>query len=745
MATTSRRVQRRSVSIEHNLRVPLSSLVGRGRDLEGISKALRNSRLVTLVGPGGVGKTRLALEVARRELARRAGEVWLVDFAAVSQVHDVAGETARVLGIGASAATTPTDALRAYLTARDVLLVLDNCEHVIDACAALAAALLSASISLRIVATSREMLAIGGETVWRVEPLEASDAHRLFIDRARKRWPEFLEGEDDQAVIERLCARLDRLPLAIEIAAARLGVMSPSEILSGLNAQLGGGDRLAPPHHRTLRTVVEWSYQLLDAPEKEAFRTLAVFVGTFDADAARAVAPTLTLDLLARLVDKSLIAVTQSPRGETRYRLLETVRQYASERLVEAGELDAAQARHLSHFSTLVDTSRDGWPSSGALRFVTKLHDDYENVRTALKLAAARDPCAALDLLAGMKDLFLLLGQGDGRRLAQVLLERCPRHDRTWAEVEISAGILAMLAGDGEAAMSVLTEASKLTAEIGERTLEGWACFGLGLTQTLAGAIEPGRAHLERGRALHRELGVRTGEARATAALGLSYVIENEQVRGRELVEEALSLNDTVDDDWGRGQCHLYLGIITASSGADPSRASLHLRQAVELLRPFHGGPLLPVALVEQAGVLARRDPAKALLVAAAAWSMRARAGGEFAPFYRARAWRVRTALESAMAAEAPRLWAEGARLTIDDAVALAFTARRPRPNLAAGLSAREVEVARLVADGLFNKAIATRLHLSVRTVESHVRHALAKAGLENRTQLATWARERIQ
>jgi DNA-binding CsgD family transcriptional regulator len=261
----------------------------------------------------------------------------------------------------------------------------------------------------------------------------------------------------------------------------------------------------------------------------------------------------------------------------------------------------------------------------------------------------------------------------------------------------------------------------------------------------LGGDSDAGAAHLEASRALHRRRGVRTGEARATAALGLARLMAGERVRGRELVEEALAVNETVDDDWGRGQCHLYLGIIAESTGRDPSGASLHLRRAVELLRQFRGGPLLPVALVEQAGVLVRREPARALRVAAAAATIRARTGGVYAPFYRARAQRVRSAAEAALGPEAARIWAEGERLRVDDAIAIAFGAERPRPQQPAGLSEREVAIGRLVADGLSNKLIATRLHLSVRTVESHVRHALAKAGLENRTQLATWVRERIQ
>jgi predicted ATPase len=193
-----------------------------------------------------------------------------------------------------------------------------------------------------------------------------------------------MPSEQTDATVVRLCERLDRLPLAIELAAARVSVMSPAEVLSGLEARLdvlGGGGRLSPPHHRTVRAAVEWSHQLLDPSEQEALRGLAVFVGGFDAGAATSVAPGLSFDVLARLVDKSLVAVIETPRGRTRYRLLETVREYASELLAEAGELDAARARHLRHFSALAGVAREEWLSTGAQRFVNELDDDYENVR----------------------------------------------------------------------------------------------------------------------------------------------------------------------------------------------------------------------------------------------------------------------------------------------------------------------------------------------------------------------------
>jgi non-specific serine/threonine protein kinase len=634
------------------------------------------------------------------------------------------------------------------LADRDVLLVLDNCERVVDACAELAAGLLSSCGYVRVLATSRELLAVSGETAWRVDPLAPGDARRLFVERARQRQPGFIPGEEAEATIDRICARLDGLPLAIELAAGRVGVLSLEEILAGVETRLGeltGGERLAPRHHRTLRAAVEWSYQLLDPDDQKVFRSLAVFVGGFDAEAARSVAVGLSVDRLARLVDKSLVAVEESTAGRTRYRLLDTVHEYAREVLMGGGELDAARERHLRHFARIADAApRDGWPSSGAVGFVNELHDDYENVRTALEWAAAADPCAARSLFTGMKDVFLMLGEADGRRLSRLLLERCAARDRERAEVQITAGMLTLLV-DAQAARTALAEASTLSAEIEERALEGWALVFLGLTETLAGAIEPAREHLEIGRAQLAGLGVPRGWAIATAALGLTYVMTDEPLQAGELVEEALAVNVAADDDWGQGQCEIYLGIIAESTANDPARATVHYHNAVEHLRPFRGGPLLPVALVWQAGVLQHRDPARALRVAAAAYALRARTGGDFAPFFGARAEQVKAAAEARVGAQAVQTWKEGARLTLDEAITLAFGPGRPRQRAAAELSERETEIARLVAHGLSNKAIAAHLHLSVRTVESHVRHALAKAGLANRTQLATWARERIQ
>jgi predicted ATPase/DNA-binding CsgD family transcriptional regulator len=743
MGTSAAESPERNSLAEHNLPIPLTSLVGRVRELDAISETLRRTRLITVTGPGGVGKTRLAIELAHRYVGRRGHGVWLVDLAAAA-ASDVPAEAARALGIQSPEGLHPTDALRAYLADRDVLLVVDNCEHVVAASAELVTALLTSCASVRVLATSREPLGVAGETVWKLEPLAAQEAFRLFVERARQRAPQFLPDPAIDATIEELCMRLDRLPLAIELAAARVGVLSPAELLAGLDARravLGEGSRLAPAHRRTVRATVEWSYELLEPAEQEAFRGLAVFVGGFDAEAASA-ASRMSLDTLARLVDKSLVSVVETRRGRTRYRLLETVREYAGERLVAARELGAAEERRFRHFAALADVSREEWLATGRQRFVNELDEDYENVRAALEWAVNADPCAGVRALVGTRDLFQRFGQRDGLRLVRLLLEQCPATDRYRVEAYIAAGQLATSTGDVEAARRLLAQACELNDQVRVPVLEAWTQFFQGLTETLAGAFEPGREHLEASRTLHRALGVRIGEARSTMALGMSFLMEDVARAGR-LLTDALSTYVAENDRWGQGACHTFLGVV--SEPADPSCATAHYRNAIELLLPYRDASILPIALVAQAGVLGRRDPATALCVVAGAYAIRARVGGDFPPLHRARAERVKARLEEAVGEEAERLWRQGSRLGMNDAVALAFDTTTPRAEAPGGLSTRELEIARLVADGLANKAIALRLHLSVRTVETHVRHALQKLGLENRTQLATWSRERLQ
>jgi predicted ATPase len=347
----------------HNLPLQLNSFVGRGREMAEIETLLADRRLLTLTGPGGSGKTRLALAVTS-EVAEWFGDgVWLVELASLSDPDLLPQAVASVLGVRETPSAPLVDALVAYLEPRNVLLVLDNCEHLIEACASLAEALLRRCPDLRVLATSREALGVAGETLFAVPPLTLPDPHRpsgveglpryeasrLFVERARAVKPDFSLSEENAMAIAQICYRLDGMPLAIELAAARIRVLSVEQISTRLDDSfrlLTGGGRSMLARQRTLRATMDWSYGLLDPQEKELFRRLAVFAGGFTLGEAEAVCAGEglgrgeVLDLLTSLVDKSLVLVAERD-GEARYRLLETVRQYASEKLDRAGEHDA--------------------------------------------------------------------------------------------------------------------------------------------------------------------------------------------------------------------------------------------------------------------------------------------------------------------------------------------------------------------------------------------------------------------
>ena len=730
----------------HNLPVALTPLIGRSRELDAIGETLRRSRLVTLTGPGGAGKTRLAIELARRQIGRRADGVWLVDLTAAADL-DPAAEVARTLAVGGRSAASPTDSLRGYLADREVLLVLDNCEHVIDACAELTTRVLSACPGAHILATSRESLGVSGETVWRLDPLEAHDAQRLFVERARQRQPNFFPGEQTEITIAALCARLDHLPLAIELAAARVSVMSPAEILSALAARLdalGGNRRSFPERHRTLRATIEWSHALLDADQQRAFRSLAVFVGGFDAGAALAVAPGLMLDTFARLVDKSIVTVGKSARGGTRYRLLETIREFAHERLAEAGELEAARERHLRHFSVPEDeVIPDGWPSLRAIEVLDEIEEDYGNVVAALEWAATSNGCAGVQLLFARRDLFLMLGQADGRRLADLLLERCPARDRHRIELLITAGLLAMLVADVPAAKRAHDQASELAVALGEPRLEGWAHFFHGLADTLGGAGEAARPSLTKARELLDRAGIQIGAAHADATLGLTHAAARDAAQAQELLERALAAQTEAGYRWGPG------------SGPPLPRARRGHRRA-RLARgprplPRRDRVPAPVSRLEPCDRRADRPGERAL-------AARSSAGSE----------------DRGRGMDQPRAVAESRRCP---------RVRGPGPYDVRGRSRRR-------GRGDLRPRLATRRRRRDRARVRHARptrgrtrrpertrarrrpsgrprpcqqgdrrraasfgtdsreprgHVLAKVGLDNRTQLATWARERIQ
>lgn len=411
-------------SIPNNLPIQLTSFIGRENEIHEIKHLVEHNRLVTLTGSGGVGKTRHSLQVGAEVLDAFANGVWLVEFASVSDPGLVAHAVATALGMRQDQGQPLMAALREHLQGKSILLLLDNCEHLLDACAQLADALLHSCPHLKILVSSREALGIAGEVTFRVSSLSLPDPHhlpslerlsqydsvRLFIERAVAVRSDFLISKDNAPAVAQVCSRLDGIPLAIELAAARVKGLSVAQISRRLDDRfrlLTGGSRTALPRHQTLRAMIEWSHDLLSEAERTLFRRLAVFVGDWTLDAVEAVcaqpesprtAPLARLqagqvieaseamDLLLRLVDKSLI-IAEEYTGQTRYRMLETIRQFAREQLRESGEEMDLRSRHLQFFLEFSERAEASLDTADPLTWLNHLGAEYENVRAALEWA----------------------------------------------------------------------------------------------------------------------------------------------------------------------------------------------------------------------------------------------------------------------------------------------------------------------------------------------------------------------
>ena len=406
-----------------NLREPLSSFVGRGAELEELSEATRSSRLVTLIGPGGVGKTRLAVEAAAALREEQRDGAWLVEFASVTEPDGVAPAVAGALGaavaglVGPPSPASTVELIVRFLAGRSLLVVFDNCEHVIDQAAALAETLAGSVPGLRLIATSREPLGVPGEVLVSVDPLALPAAVELFADRARAVRPGFTADGHTRPVIDEICRRLDGLPLAVELAAARLRSLTLATLAERLDDRfrlLTGGARTALPRQQTLRAVVDWSYDLLFEDERRLFARLSVFVGGCGLDAAEAVCADdqvpagEVLDVVSRLVDKSLVAAPNAGR-DARFTQLQTLWQYGRDRLDESGEADAMCARHAAYYRQMAQDAHEGLRGATGPRWRERLTSDLGNLRAALDWFVTRgDADAALSLASGMAWLWFI-------------------------------------------------------------------------------------------------------------------------------------------------------------------------------------------------------------------------------------------------------------------------------------------------------------------------------------------------
>jgi predicted ATPase/DNA-binding CsgD family transcriptional regulator len=864
----------------HNLPARLTSFVGREREIAEIRALLKTQRLVTLVGAPGVGKTRLGLQIATGLLDRFPDGVWLVELAPLADPALVPQAVAGVLGVREQPGRTLTATLAGYLRQRRLLLVLDNCEHLVGAVAALAESLLQACTSLHVLATSREPLTIEGEVLRRVPsltvpdverlgspgvastaPLAESEAVRLFVERARVTSPSFALTESNAPIVAQVCARLDGIPLAIELAAARVRALSLEQIAARLDDRfrlLTGGSRTALPRQQTLRGAVDWSYDLLSEPEQALLRRLAVFAGGFTLDAAECVGGGQSgagsgdssaglVDLLTALVDKSMVQVEEDGDGEPRYRLLETLRQYSQEKLIEHGEQASARDRHRDYFLALAEEVAPALNERADSTLLTRLEREHDNLRAALVWCLdepSDDPggptqgqddqtptgaALGVRIAAAIWRFWWLRGHiGEGRRWLARALAASPTDG---SPAGLSARALALLGianlsiyqSDYRAAVSYMTEnlafcretgndrgvvtalhrLGYYLAHLGESERPSQLCeesvaLGrrLGHPATLAGALHTsGRVarmlgrpdqsvyFLEEAIGLLREIGNFTVMAYALRAQSHALADLGDLAGGLALAEEGLRMSREVGDM--RGMAESFKDIARAALFADDAdRAIEPLRNALALL-PQGDRWLTSICLDILAGVLmvwgtptqsndvagpVRNDGLSEHLLDAArlyGWAdlLREQIGLDPPPEMRGIPQRHVVQLRERLGeATFSQVWAEGRAMSFEDVTeyALALTApaepgaSRPAPGLPlragtpdlslAGdpevvrLTAREREVAVLVAQGLTNRRIAEALVLSERTADSHVRNIMSKLAVGSRAQIAAWA-----
>jgi predicted ATPase/class 3 adenylate cyclase/DNA-binding CsgD family transcriptional regulator len=529
----------------HNLPVQLTSFVGREAEMRDVGKLLANDRLVTLTGAGGAGKTRLAAEIAARIVSQFRDGVWYVDLAPITHPRVVAVAVARALGLPDQPGRSTMDTLLRFVRDRQLLMVLDNCEHLLDASAELIVGLFSAAPGLTVLATSREPIGVTGEATWRVPSLSLADAAvELFADRARHARPDFAVDDDNAAAVGEICQRLDGMPLAIELAAARVRALSVAEILEGLHDRfrlLTGGARTAVRRQQTLRASVDWSHALLTEPERVLFRRLAAFLGGFDLDAAEAVAGDgdveryQVLDLLTLLVDKSLV-VAENSGGRTRYRMLETVRQYALEKLAESGEADAVRSRHRDHYTALGGLL-DAPAGSDYEQRIEQAESEIANLRAAFVWSRENsDVELALALASSLQPLW----QARSRIREGVAWFDAALADDNAPHADVAAAVRAR----------ALADRAVLAIRVG-------AADSLGQAQQAL--------------AIAREVDDPALLVRALAACGLIAALVSAEVTGPYLVE-AVGLARALDDRWRLSQI-LGCQASAANNAGDPIAA----------------------------------------------------------------------------------------------------------------------------------------------------------------------------
>jgi predicted ATPase/DNA-binding CsgD family transcriptional regulator len=750
-----------------NLPAEATSFIGRRRELTEVRKKLTEARLVSLVGPGGVGKTRLAIRIATDLRRGFRGGGWLVELAEVLDPALVSNAVMAALDLRDQAASAPTAILLGYLRDKELLLVVDNCEHLLEAAGRIVTDVMKAAPGVRVIATSREPLSVPGEHVVPVPPLELppsraaeplasvqhNEAVRLFTERATAASGAFELTTANQAAVVELCRRLDGLPLAIELAAVRTRVLTVEQILDRLTDRFGlltRGSRAALPRHQTLRTTIEWSHDLLADGERAVLRRSCVFAGRFtledvesvctsgDAPAAQA------LDLLSSLVDKSLV-MKEDANGLACYRLHETMREFAGLKLAEAGEEEAVELRCAEYYrSTGGLSALEG--RYRLLEWLAWADLEIDNVRAVLQRCVIRtDAERGIDLAANLGWYWVTRATSEGMRWLDELLalEGGSLGTRAWAY--FIRGFLAVLKADPVAAKPALQAAMATARQAGQRDALTEALSIASIAEGITGDRASARRLLDEAQGTTSPA-YPAGTLSVLQARAFNGFFEADLDAVRSAASEGARLAREAGDLYGLEMMLLNLGSAALIAG-DLGESKPLLAESLRIADQMDDRVALFYLLDAFGCHAALSGQARlAAQLLGAADTVRTEVGANIMPFL---APLLAQARESAAAAlGTTRFTAEfeaGRRLERDEASALALGKPARAAVAASGragtgpLGEREAEVARLVADGLTNKEIGGRLFISERTVDSHVRSILNKLGFSSRAQIAAW------
>lgn len=750
----------------------MTTFIGREQALRDVRGLLGAARLVTVTGPGGMGKTRLATEVARRSARAFADGVAVVELAALDDESEVAPAVAAALGVKDQSTRAPVEQIIRHLEGRRVLLMVDNCEHVVDAVAHLLTMVLERAEGVTVLATSREPLGLPGERISPLGPLalppdeqrddaaavRGSEAVRLLVDRARAFSPQFEVTGANRAAVVQLCERLDGMPLAIELASVRLRSLSVEQVLDRLDERfnlLTSGNRADLPRHRTLRNLVDWSHELCSHEESVVWARMSVFPGTFDIEAAEAVCgdelvrPEAVLDIVDRLLAKSIVIA--EPHGrEMRYRMLVTIRAYGLGLLEEREEWAATKRRHRDHYLGRALDMVVEWCGPRQHEWLTAMQRDHPNLVAALEwsVATSGEEQYAQQLASLLRYHWVAGGNlSDGRRWCDRILALDGQPTRERGDALWATAWVCLIQGDRQAARGHLDACREIAEALGDDMLRAHTDHWTGLLQLFSGETASAIASYEAAVPMFEQAGDDAAALTALFQLAMAQMYDGELEAALQTCDRVLELSGAHGEQWSRAYA-LWVTALCQRRRDEPAASLAAAREALELQRGFQDGICIALTvdllswLAADSGLAERA--AELAGAAASVWRQLGTTIVAFGPHISRDGQEAAREIDDLLGpADAERIRSAQLGLSGVEVLELALggerAPQRQRPD-AGPLTPRELEVAQLVAEGLSNRAIAERLVISPRTVDGHVERALAKLAFTSRSQIAAWA-----